>query len=107
MPEHNNAQPQPAAESTTRTPTVGRTLTPAQMYSAIAKGLATSPLFRQDIQRYDGAWWQESEEHGWLEHTDAATIATLDRRAASITNQQKIALRNAAIRKTARSVNEA
>ncbi len=106
MPENNHMELESASESAVQTPTVGRTLTSAQMHSAIERGLATSPLFRQDIQRYDSAWWQESKEIGWLEYTDAATIETLDRRAAAITDQQQIALRNDAIRRTAEPSDE-
>lgn len=64
---------------------------------AIVKGLATSPLRRQDIQRYDGSWWQLGRS-GWIGYTDAAAIATLDARAASITSQQRIVARNQVLR---------
>lgn len=90
----------PQPQGTSPVPATPRTLTHAQMNMAIEQGLATSPLVRQDVLRYDGAWWQATSR-GWLEHIDAELIATLDHRAASITGQQEIALRNANIRAAA------
>lgn len=97
MLEHDSAATAASAQSAPRS---GRILSPAQMNAAITNGLATSPLRRQDIQRYDGAWWQQSS-HGWIEYTDSAAIATLDARAASITSQQDVVMRRAAIRAAA------
>jgi hypothetical protein len=74
-----------------------RTLTHTQMNAAIEKGLATSPLHRQDIQHYDDTWWQ-AHPTGWLEHTDPAVIATLNRRAAAMTLAAEKIQRNANIR---------
>jgi hypothetical protein len=92
----------PQPQGTTPVPATPRTLTHAQMNAAIEQGLATSPLIRQDVLRYDGAWWQATPR-GWLEHIDSQLIATLDHRAASMTGQQEIALRNANIRAAADS----
>ena len=102
MLRRNQAKPVPAeisavAEQSQPVPAAPRKLTKEQMNVAIEQGLAASPLVRQDILRYDGAWWQASSR-GWLEYTDAAAVATLDRRSIGITGQQEIALRNANIR---------
>jgi hypothetical protein len=90
----------PQPQGTSPVPVTPRTLTHAQMNEAIEQGRATSPLIRQDVLRYDGAWWQATSR-GWLEHIDPQLIATLDHRAARMTGQQEIALRNANIRAAA------
>lgn len=44
---------------------LSRTLIYAHMTVAIAQGLATSPSFRQDIQRYDDLWGRSTDAAGW------------------------------------------
>ena len=76
-----------------------RKLTHGEMNAAIEEGAATSPLYRQDVLRYDGRWWKLGVGGaGWLEVIDNPMNATYDRFAARMTPEMAEAQRAANIR---------
>jgi hypothetical protein len=80
-----------------------QTLTHAEMNQKIEEGLATSPLYRQDVLRLDERWWKLAVGGvGWLEVTDPPMIATYDHFAARMTPELAEAQRRANIRAVAR-----
>lgn len=65
------------------------------MNKRIEEGTATSPLYRQDVLRYDDRWWKLGVGGaGWLEVIDEPMIATYDRFAARMTPELAEAQRN-------------
>ena len=91
----------PVAEHSVRP--LPRTLTHPEMNQKIEEGLATSPLYRQDVLRLDERWWKLAVGGvGWLEVTDPPMIATYDRFAARMTPELAEAQRAANIRAVAR-----
>ena len=87
----------PVAEQAMRP--LPQTLTHPEMNQKIEEGLATSPLYRQDVLWLDDRWWKLAVGGvGWLEVTDPPTIATYDRFAARMTPELAEAQRAANIR---------
>lgn len=81
-----------------------RTLTHAEMNRHIEEGAATSPLYRQDVLRFDDCWWKPGVGGtGWLEVTDPPMIATYDRFAARMTPELAEARRRENIQRAART----
>ena len=63
-----------------------RRLAHAEMNAAIEAGASTSPLFRQDVLRFEDRWWVLGRgSTAWVEVTDGPLIAAYDRAAAAMT----------------------
>ncbi len=73
-------------------------LTLVEMNAAIGTGEVSSPLFRQDLMRYQDRWWELTRDLRWMEVTHAPAIASYDAAAANMTPEVGHGLRTANIR---------